>query len=101
MIHSERIALITGASSGIGEAFARRLSRDGYGLILVARRREQLEKLAGELGKSEVLVADLTSPEELARVEARIAGDPRLELLVNNAGFGTKGVFWETPLEGQ
>jgi len=101
MNQSERIALITGASSGIGEAFARRLARDGYGLILVARRREQLEKLARELGNAEVIVADLTVPEDLARIEARISNEPRLDLLVNNAGFGTKGVFWETPLEGQ
>src|SRR5690349_4948071 len=101
MPQPERVALITGASSGIGETFARRLSRDGYGLILVARRREQLERLASELGNSETLVADLTLPEDLARVEARIAAEPRLDLVINNAGFGSKGVLWETPLEGQ
>ena len=93
--------MVTGASSGIGEAFARRLARDGFSLILVARRHELLEQLAGELGSAETIAADLTREEDLARVEARIATAPELELLVNNAGFGTKGLFWETPLEGQ
>ena len=93
--------MVTGASSGIGAEFARRLARDGYALILVARRREQLEHLAGELGGAEILTGDLTSDEDLARVEARIAASPDLDLLVNDAGFGTMGRFWEAPLEGQ
>ena len=93
--------MVTGASSGIGAEFARRLSRDGFELILVARRQELLDQLARELGGAEILPADLTLPEDLARVEARIASAPELELLVNNAGFGTWGRFWETPLEGQ
>jgi short-subunit dehydrogenase len=57
--------------------------------------------LAGELGGAETLAADLTLEEDLVRVEARIASTPELELLVNNAGFGTKGQLWETPLDGQ
>jgi len=94
--------MVTGASSGIGAVFARRLARDGFELILVARRHDLLEQLARELGGAETLAADLTLEEEgLARVEARIAAAPELELLVNNAGFGTKGRFWETPLDGQ
>ena len=93
--------MVTGASSGIGAAFARRLARDGFELILVARRRNLLEQLARELGGAETLVADLTLEEDLARVEARIASATELELVVNNAGFGSKGLFWETPLEGQ
>jgi short-subunit dehydrogenase len=101
MKDTRRVALVTGASSGIGEVFARRLARDGFALILVARRREQLEQLAGELSGAEILPADLTLEGDLARVEARIAATPDLELLVNNAGFGTKGRFWETSLEGQ
>ncbi len=86
-------ALVTGASSGIGAAFAERLARDQYDLIVVARRRERLEALAQRLHEhhhvtAEVLVADLTQPDQLHTVESRIAEDTALELLVNNAGFG-------------
>jgi short-subunit dehydrogenase len=95
------LALITGASSGIGETYARRLSRDGYSVVLVARRRDLLEKLAQELGNAEVLPADLTSDTGLRAVEERIASAPDLEFVVNNAGFGTMGVFWQTDLEQQ
>jgi short-subunit dehydrogenase len=86
-------ALITGASSGLGEAFAERLAADGHDLIVVARREARLRALADRLrdrhsAATEVLVADLTAPEDLRRVEAQIATGPALELLVNNAGFG-------------
>src|SRR5262249_7740419 len=91
-------ALITGASSGIGAAFAERLARDDYNVLLVARDRGRLEKLAGELQKkhgveADVLCADLTRHADLSLVENRIAGDPGLDVLVNNAGFGTAGAF--------
>src|SRR4051794_37811116 len=98
---NQRTALVTGASTGIGEVFARRLARDGYRLILVARRQDRLDQLARELSGAETLVADLSLPDGLGLVEARIAAEPTLELLVNNAGFGTKGLYWETPLEAQ
>ena len=86
-------ALVTGASSGIGAAFAERLARDQYDLIVVARRRKRLEALAERLHQAhhvtvEVIVADLTQPAELHAAEMRIAEDTALELLVNNAGFG-------------
>jgi short-subunit dehydrogenase len=87
-------ALVTGASSGIGAAFAERLARDSYDLVVVARRLQRLEELARRLRKGqetevEVLVADLTKPAELRAVEERIRGTGNLEfeLLVNNAGF--------------
>ena len=94
-------ALVTGASSGIGATFARRLARDGYGLILVARRRDRLEALAGELGGAEILPADLTEEADLCKVEERISAASSLELVVNNAGFGTMGTFFKSDLAPQ
>jgi short-subunit dehydrogenase len=94
-------ALITGASSGIGEVFARRLSGKGFHLILVARRKERLEKLAAELHNAEVLAADLSVDSGVHVVEQRIAAEPALEFLVNNAGFGVHGSFHEASQEAQ
>lgn len=86
-------ALVTGASSGLGAAFAERLAHGQYNLILVARRRERLEELAQRLQQDysvnvEVLAADLTQPSDLLSVEKRIAEISDLAMLVNNAGFG-------------
>ncbi len=100
------LALVTGASSGIGAAFARALAARGYDLALVARRLDRLRELADELtGKFQVncqaLPADLTQADELRRVEDFLAGAPHLRLLVNNAGFGSRGRFSETPVDRQ
>ncbi len=90
-------ALVTGASSGIGQAFARYLAREGIPSILVARRAHRLKALAQELETahgviSEVVVQDLTAPDMLANLIQRV-GDRPIDILVNNAGFGLYGDF--------
>ncbi|HEU5022947.1 MAG TPA: SDR family oxidoreductase [Bryobacteraceae bacterium] len=95
-------ALVTGASSGIGETFARKLAARGFDLILAARREDKLRALAAELPvNTRIIVADLTQEDGLAATEAAIRESPDLELLVNNAGFGTLGRFWEADLHSQ
>jgi len=86
-----RWALVTGASSGIGAAFARALDRRGYAILLVARRRERLEELAKTLARAEVLTADLGIEAEVARVASHALALGDVELLVNNAGFASNG----------
>jgi short-subunit dehydrogenase len=95
------LALITGASAGIGATFARRLARDGYRTVLVARRQDRLDALARELGGAETIAADLTNDADLRRVEERLSAEPAIDLLVNNAGFGTQGCFFEIPVDSQ
>jgi short-subunit dehydrogenase len=96
-----RIALVTGASSGIGEATAKRLDRDGWKLILVARRADRLEELAGGLSDASAFPIDLTDEDAPARVRERAEQEGALHLLVNNAGaswrasFGDEGGGWE------
>jgi short-subunit dehydrogenase len=100
---SRKKALVTGASAGIGEGFARHLARRNFDLVLVARRRDRLEQLAGELGPQhgasvEVLEADLAADGGVSAVEGRVrAGD--IDVVVNNAGFGTIGEFASLPIE--
>lgn len=94
-------AFITGATAGIGAAFARRLASDGFDLVLLARDAERLERTAADLReryavRAETLRADLSAEEGLAAAEDRARKD--VDLLVNNAGFGNKGVFLDVPV---
>ena len=104
MTDSRPLAVVTGASAGIGAAYARRLAAEGFDLVLVARRRDRLEALASELRSRhgvevEVLPANLTKDAELKAVEDRIARAENLEFLLNNAGFGAGGWFYKTPVD--
>jgi short-subunit dehydrogenase len=95
---SRPLAVVTGASSGIGLEYAERLAVLGYDLVIVARRRGRLQSVATQLegdcgAKVEVIVADLTNSADLRKVEDRVRSSSRLEVLVNAAGFGTIGEF--------
>ena len=106
MSEAKSLAVVTGASSGIGATFARALAARGYDLALVARRQDRLQQLADELASRfhtncTLLKADLTRDEDLHPVEEFLAGAPHLQLLVNNAGFGTRRQFSEAPIASQ
>jgi short-subunit dehydrogenase len=97
--------LITGASSGIGLELAKLFARDGFDLVLVARRRERLDALGEELGRRHgityrTLRADLADPAAPGEIERQLAADSVVvDILVNNAGFGELGLFSKTDLE--
>ncbi|MFM2181404.1 MAG: hypothetical protein RIR54_698, partial [Actinomycetota bacterium] len=88
-------ALVTGASSGIGESIAHKLGKAGVGMVLVARRKDRLDAIAAKYPNVEVLAADLTTDAGLGAVLERLRDvtRPQIDLVVNNAGFGTSGQF--------
>jgi short-subunit dehydrogenase len=96
------IALVTGASSGIGEATARRVAREpGAELVLVARRKDRLDALAAEIGGATVVAVDLLDDDAPARIADTVQREHgRLDLLVNNAGSAWRGTFFDHGYEG-
>ena len=103
----DRYTLITGASSGIGECFARAIARRGHNLVLTARSEGRLSQLAADLVrehsiKVEVIAADLSVRDAAPRLVATL-NDRNLSIsvLVNNAAFGGRGKFWELPIDRQ
>ena len=94
-----KFAVVTGASSGIGAEFARQLSARGYNLLLVARRADRLEKLSDQLTTvCEIFTADLSKKSECLRLVKALEGR-RVDLFINNAGFGDCGPFLQTELD--
>jgi len=92
----KKVALITGASAGLGVEFARQLSKRGHRLVLAARRKERLEELAKELGNARAVAIDLSKKDAAAKLLADVAANgEEVELLINNAGFGLIGRFAE------
>jgi short-subunit dehydrogenase len=104
---SERpLAAVTGGSSGIGASFARKLAARGYDLLLIARREDRLRSLARELAdahriEADLMTADLALDADIDRVAEKLRSLENLGLLVNNAGFGSHGFFFETDVAGQ
>ena len=97
---TKQVAVITGASAGLGVEFARQLSRRGHALVLVARRKDRLEELAKELGNARAVAIDLSKKDAAAKLLADVAAaGEQVEILVNNAGFGLIGPFAELDSE--
>ena len=92
----KKVALITGASAGLGVEFAKALSKRGHRLVLVARRKARLDELAKELGNARAVALDLSKAGAPAKLMADVAAAGEVvEVLVNNAGFGLIGRFAE------
>ena len=92
----KKIALVTGASAGLGVEFARQLSKRGHSLVLAARRKDRLDELAAEVGNARAIAIDLSERDAAARLIADLEAEGEtLEVLVNNAGFGLTGRFSE------
>ena len=104
MSKHHRFAVVTGASSGIGAAYAERMAERGYDLILIARRRDRLEDIAGRIEVKtnravEIVTADLADATDLLRIEALLTKREDIEVLINNAGLGALGPTSKVPAD--
>ena len=98
----KKVALITGASAGLGVDFARQLSKRGHSLVLAARRKDRIEALAKELGNARAVTIDLSKSGSAAKLLADLkAAGEQIEILINNAGFGLIGRFAELDAKRQ
>ena len=103
-MNTKGIAVVTGASSGIGAVYAERLAAQGYDLVLVARSAEKLNDVADQIRsrhgrRSEILLADLTNKSDVARVERYLRETPGITMLINNAGLGGTGTLIESDVD--
>jgi short-subunit dehydrogenase len=104
---AKQTALITGASAGLGREYARLFAKDGHDLVLVARRRDRLDEVAGELAAAHgttcmVIAADLAAPDAGQQIAAQVqAAGLSIDFLINNAGFGRRGAFAQSDRRSQ
>ena len=107
MTHTERpMAVITGASTGLGRSYAQQLAAQGHDLLIIARRSDLLDELKAEIEakhkvQAEVFVADLADETQLLRLVERIVQLPRIDYLINNAGFGLHKRFPDVVIEDE
>jgi short-subunit dehydrogenase len=102
----DTLAVVTGASAGIGRVFAERLAQRGFGLVLIGRDGDRIGKVASDLSRdyrvaASTIVADLATEADIDRVAGELAAGPEVSVLVNNAGFGTKGRLHQIDAEPQ
>jgi uncharacterized protein len=100
MMTERKLAVVTGASFGLGVEFARQLAAQGMDLIITARRKDRLDAVAAELNQRygvtvKVVPADLSNEEDVCLLEEELQSDQPVNLLINNAGFSLSGNFWE------
>lgn len=104
--HQKTVAVITGATSGIGEAFARACAAMGHDLVITGRRREKIESVADSIRRSsdaavEVVIAELADGDDLQKLSEKVRAIDNPAILVNNAGFAENGFFHEQALDRQ